>query len=180
MVYEASQGWSRRGFPYEGVNSSIFYETQYVQIWKNIRKDLDLPARNAFWQHAAVPYPAIKQTLRARYGVLHHMGQAFKMRRPYLPGLPVARSNRCPCCDQEDSATHILNACGHPEMKALYIERHNAAGRMILKALLTFGWGNSHMVADLGSEEKMRGLGAFDTRVNRLVSACPRHGRARY
>ena len=145
-------------------------ETQYVQIWKDIRGALDLKASNAFWHNKAISHPAIRQTLRARYGVLHHMGQAFKMRRPYLPGLPVARSKRCPCCDQEDSTTHILNACEHPEMKAMYIERHNAAGRMILKALLTSGLGNNHIVADLGSGEKMRGLGAFDTRVNRLVS----------
>ena len=145
-------------------------KTLYVSIWEGLRDELDLKASNLFWKCKAISAPALKQTLRVRYGVLHHMGQAFKMRRPYLPGLPVARTKACPLCSEDDSATHILNACKHPEMKAMHIERHNAAARLILKEILRGAKGNHYVVADIGSSEKMRGLGAFDNRVNRIVS----------
>ena len=145
-------------------------ETMYVRIWKDVKEDLDLKASNAFWTSKAISSAAIKQTLRARFGVLHHMGQAYKMRRPYLPGLPVARNKQCPLCGEEDSATHILNACKCPEMKALYIERHNQAGRLILKDILKGGKGNNKIFADLGSEEKMRDLGTFDSRLTNLIT----------
>ena len=67
-------------------------KTLYVSIWEGLRDILDLKVSNLFWNCKAISAPALKQTLRVRYGVLHHMGQAFKMRRPYLPGLPVART----------------------------------------------------------------------------------------
>ena len=144
-------------------------ETRYVTIWKAVREDLSLKASNAFWGCSAVSTAARKQVLRARYGILHHMGQAYKMRRPYLPGLPVARNKKCPLCGEEDSTTHILNGCAHPEMKALYIERHNAAGRMMLKERQQGAKGNIKVMADLGSEEKMRGLGAYSQRISKAV-----------
>ena len=92
------------------------------------------------------------------------------MQRPYLPSLPVARNKNCPLCGEEDSASHILNACKHPEMKALYIERHNAAGRLILKEVLQGAKGHHQIIADIGSDEKMRGLGAFDNRLTNLLT----------
>ena len=55
-------------------------------------------------------------------------------------------------------------------MKAMHIERHNAAARLILKEILRGTKGNHYVVADIGSSEKMRGLGAFDNRINRIVS----------
>lgn len=112
---------------------------------------------------------ATKQVLRARYGIMHHMGQAFKMRRPYLPGLPVARNKKCPLCGGEDSTSHILNGCTHPDMKAFYIERHNAAGRMMLKERQCGAKGNIRVMADLGSKEKMRGLGAYSQRITKDI-----------
>ena len=70
----------------------------------------------------------------------------------------------------DHSATHILNACKHTEMKVMHIERHNAAARLILKETLRGAKGNHYVFADIGSSEKMRGLGAFDNRVRHFES----------
>ena len=140
--------------------------TQYVHIWERARETLHLKVSNAFWTSSAVSAAALKQTLRVRFGVLHNMAQAYKMHRPYLPSLPIARTKQCPLCGEEDSATHILNACKHPELKALHIERHNAAGRLILKQILQGAKGNQwNVFADIGGPDKMVGLKVTDFRV---------------
>ena len=71
-------------------------ETFYSQMWKGLRDELDLPATNAFWKDSSIPHSTIKQVLRVRTGTLHNMTQAFKMRMPYFPGLPVAHEQEMP------------------------------------------------------------------------------------
>ena len=144
-------------------------ETQYVKIWENARPDLDLKASNYMWTSPHISAAALKQTLRVRCGVLHHMGQAFKMRRPYLPGLPIARTKACPLCGQEDSATHTLNACLHCVLKAMRIERHNGLGRMVFKEACTGAKGNYYIMADIGCSDKMQGLGTYETRISKKL-----------
>ena len=146
-------------------------KTFYTEAWKDMQQHMDLHASNTgLWQSSRISMAARRQTLRARYGVLHNMRQAFKYKMPYLPGLPIARNICCPLCGQNDSATHILNACGSKAMKALYIERHNSASRMILQEVLRGGRGNAQIFADIGSDAKMLGLGCFETRLTTLLT----------
>ena len=87
------------------------------------------------------------------------------MRIPYLPGLPVAQKKRCPLCGDEDTATHILNGCKLPILKAMVIERHHEACRSVVKKHATCSKGDGHIViADIGSQEMMRGLATFEPR----------------
>ena len=57
-------------------------------------------------------------------------------------------------------------------MKAMFIERHNIAARMILKLLLEGSHGNCYLtLADVGSTNRLGDLGALDSRLpNWLVS----------
>ena len=48
--------------------------------------------------------------------------------------------------------SHMLGSCTHPMMKAVFIERHNAAARMILKLILEGSHGDRYILADVGSE----------------------------
>ena len=55
--------------------------------------------------------------------------------------------------NREQVAGHL-----HADMKALYIERHNAAGRRIAQELCNGAHGNHIMVGDMGYAEKRQGL----------------------
>ena len=144
-------------------------KTTYVNIWKDLEQHLDLKASNAFWQSTQISANATRQVLKARYGVMWNMRQAFKMHMPYWQGGPVARSTRCPHCGEEDSTGHILNGCLHPELKSLCIERHNAAGRRIVKEMSKGKHGGHYTMGDLGSYEKVEQLGIKDNRVSHAI-----------
>ena len=50
-------------------------------------------------------------------------------------------------------------------MKAMFIERHNIAARMVLKLLLEGSHGNCYILADIGSTTRLGDLGALDVRL---------------
>ncbi len=47
----------------------------------------------------------------------------------------MSTSLQCPLCQQADSALHILSGCQHTIISGLITERHNAACRLIMKAI---------------------------------------------
>ena len=75
----------------------------------------------------------VTMILKYRYGQLWNMKIAFRQQRPYLPGLRIPRSDKCPHCGQADSGDHILGGCNVPAFKAMYIARHDQALRLVLK-----------------------------------------------
>ena len=65
-----------------------------------------------------------------------------------------------PLCSLENSSSHLLGGCRHWGMAKSYIECHNEAGRLILKAVTKYSEGQSVFIADLRTEQIMRGMGA--------------------
>jgi hypothetical protein len=62
----------------------------------------------------------------------------------------------CPICHQgEDGATHILGGCKTKEFTARYISRHNAAVRLIQRAISKGSRGQSHCIMDAGKESDL-------------------------
>ena len=72
-------------------------------------------------------------------GLLWNKNMAFRQKMPYCAGEGVATNANCPLCGSHDGMSHMLWSCTHPMMKALFIERHNIAARMILKLLTRSG-----------------------------------------
>ena len=72
--------------------------TVYVQAWKDTNAHTLGKPSNHFWNS-----PIISQVLKYRLGQLWNMKMAFCQRRPYLPGWPIPRFDRCPHCHQPDS-----------------------------------------------------------------------------
>ena len=87
---------------------------------------------------------------------------AYVRKMPYMKGLRVATSNACPLCCLTDSGSHILGGCRHKDMVKSYIERHNEAGRLILKVIV-IGTKSNTFIADLGTKERMQEMGALET-----------------
>ena len=59
----------------------------------------------------------------------------------------------------------MLGGCTHSVMKAMFIERHNLAARMILKLLIEGSRGNCHILVDVGSAARLGNLGALGSRL---------------
>ena len=66
-----------------------------------------------------------------------------------------SHSSACPLCGEEDGGMHIASGCKHPMMNKMVIERHHAAGRLIMKAISKGAKGNNICFMDVGSTDKL-------------------------
>jgi hypothetical protein len=130
----------------------------YTRAWQGLCKHTLGLESNAFWHNRNITTPAIMQTLRARMGQLWNKKLALRYKMPYLQGNAVAIDDLCPLCHEPDSAGHILGGCKHADMTKLYISRHNAAARLILKEAQQGAQGNFITIADIGRNEVLRDL----------------------
>ena len=128
-------------------------KTLYVRLWEAIQGQLH-ESSHKFW---SVPHKTLRNILLARFGGLYSQ----RMARRY----GHAQNIDCPLCKLDDGAGHILGGCAHRDMKAMYIERHNAAGRFIAQEVRNGKHGNHVMIGDVGNAEKCMGL---DFHSNRL------------
>ncbi|KAJ9524925.1 hypothetical protein QJQ45_005900 [Haematococcus lacustris] len=87
---------------------------------------------------------AQRTALLYRTGGLYNQKLALRWKR--------ATDDRCPLCGEADSATHLLSGCS--ETLPLVQERHNGAGRLIVKAISKGTLGGYIRFADTGSWEK--------------------------
>ena len=94
--------------------------------------------------HSA-PQETLRNVLLARFGGLYNQKLATRT----CTGIN---------CNLEDGAGHILGGCAHRDMKALYIECHNAAGRRIAQEIRNGAHGNHVMIGDVGNAEKCQEL----------------------
>ena len=135
-------------------------QTLYVQAWEDIEKEILPKISTHLWTSSKISFSMLRNTLKARYGQLWNRSMAFNRKMAYLKDEGIARDNLCPLCHRPDSIGHFLGGCRHPDMTKSYIARHNEAGRKILKELKRGPLGNQFMIADVGSEDYMKDLGA--------------------
>jgi ribonuclease HI len=138
----------------------------YAQLWATTATRIDQQASNHMWTATAVTHAMRRTTLQARYGVLYNAKIALRMNQPYiLCPTPSTRQGHCPLCNQPDSIGHILGGCLHPNMKALYIQRHDTACRLIIKAIRKGKQGGHYILADAGTAATLNPLGVEDKRI---------------
>ena len=81
-----------------------------------------------------------KRLLSFLWGVMYTQKQAFRFHH--------SPDQVCPVCRQEtDSCTHVGSGCKHKHMKALYLDRHNAAVRIIRRFVTHSPVGASNLAA---------------------------------
>lgn len=140
-------------------------KTQYTTWWDDMLPELNTHASNRFWDIKSVPQATIRQTLKIRYGQVWSMRTAYKCKMPYFRGGRILDHYRCPLCGRNDSTSHMLGECGDKDMQALYIKRHDEAGRIGIAAILKGGHGNHLVCADLGCQAKVEHLSIKSNRI---------------
>ena len=88
---------------------------------------------------------------------------AFRQQKPYLPGMQVPRSDKCPHCGSPDSRGHILGGCA--SFTDMYISCHDALLRMLLKVIVKGAHGGYYTTADIARDELTLDLGVDGKRI---------------
>eukprot|EP00983_Pelagomonas_calceolata_P049884 1141697-Pelagomonas_calceolata.AAC.1 len=83
-------------------------------------------------------------------GTLYNQKLAVRFKRSTNTLCPL------PGCRQLDSALHMLSGCQNHIISSTKTERHDVAGRMIIKAHSKSPWGAGLVNMDMGSGERER------------------------
>ena len=118
-------------------------DSVYYQAWASTVRIAHGRHSNMLMQHGKVNPLDRVTTQHYRYGGLNTAKLRYRMK--------VAPTPNCLLCGQHDGGHHSLSGC--PHMNGMYIERHNSAGRIILKALLKGGRGADVVMHDIGHKE---------------------------
>ncbi len=138
--------------------------TVHVLAWLGATNHILGEVSNSFWNAPTITSSMITMLLKYRFGQLWNMKIAFRQQRPYLPGMQLPRSDKCPHCGLPDSGGgHILGGC--TRFTDMYISRHDASLRMLLKAIVKGAHGGFHTVADIGRDELTQDLGVDSKRI---------------
>ncbi|KAJ9531174.1 hypothetical protein QJQ45_000821 [Haematococcus lacustris] len=119
-------------------------ESIYYQMSREITKVAAKGSRERVMTDAGIPTEAQRTALLYRTGGLYNQKLAMRWGK--------AADDRCPLCGEADSATHLLSGCSRTA--ALVQERHNGAGRLIMKAISKGAQGGCMKFADIGSHER--------------------------
>lgn len=84
--------------------------------------------------------PARRNIYKLRYGTIWTAARAKTINRPYSTAAGNNRTDRCHLChklghSERDTQGHLLCACKHPALAALYIKRHNVALQKIQRTV---------------------------------------------
>ena len=115
------------------------YATAHKDMYNH--PDGALPAEsNACWE-AGVSASVIRIRFKAMTGTLwnaklaRRYGRAYLVRNGRIHAAEPVSSGLCPLCRKADGVGHMTGECEHTRMKALFIKRHDAAVRKIVRAL---------------------------------------------
>jgi ribonuclease HI len=132
----------------------------YYKAWKATANIAERAHSNRFMRDAGITHTERRTALLARTGTLWNQKTAYRFK--------MASNSTCPLCKQEDSIGHISSGCQHRTMEKMYTERHNQAGRIILKAISKGSKGRALVMADLGTSEKCEADGAPALHLNHV------------
>ena len=122
-------------------------------MWEQVVPLADGKISNAYLGDATIKPLARRYTFQARCGELNTANARAKWR--------LVQCDKCLLCGEPDGAHHSLSGCSH--MKGMYIDRHNEAGRLILKALKKGALGGSLVMHDVGHQVDAELLGDDST-----------------
>jgi hypothetical protein len=116
----------------------------YYRSWNSIATVSDGTRSNAITLANSAPAAKRRRlVLQYRTGGLHTAKMRHRMN--------LARTPDCVLCGQLDGGHHSLSGC--PHLRGLYMERHNAAGRLILRYIIKGSKGGNVVAHDFGRQK---------------------------
>jgi hypothetical protein len=125
----------------------------YWRSWQAVLQHAVKAASNRFLHDPQVTLAQKRAILCYRTGTLYNAKLAVRF------GHHTAAGDLCPLCGTPDSGGHILSGCQHASIRNMVAERHNAAGRLIAKAIGKGTQGGNIVCMDVGSEARLRASG---------------------
>ncbi|KAJ9514023.1 hypothetical protein QJQ45_021090, partial [Haematococcus lacustris] len=129
---------------YQALKDDPDLKSIYYQMSQEITKVAAKGSCERVMTDAGIPTEAQRTALLYRTGGLYNQKLAMRWGK--------AADDRCPLCGEADSATHLLSGCSRTA--GLVQERHNGAGRLIMKAISKGAQGGCIKFADIGSHER--------------------------
>jgi ribonuclease HI len=117
----------------------------YAESWAATAKDVLLDISNYFWKSSKVRRAEREKTLQYRYGGLYTQLMAYRFGH--------ATSPDCLLCGELDGGHHALSGC--KAMERAVTERHNGAGRILIRHISEGQHGAGLIQADVGTGSKL-------------------------
>ena len=133
----------------------------YVTAWRDTAPHAHGELSNGFVDSSSIGLATKRMVWKARCGLIYNK----KLEKRYKK----QGDGLCPLCRQPDGTRHILSGCR--ALSGLYTERHNAVGRLILKAIRKGESGAEVVQHDVGCAAKLTGAGMHSDLRDRLVPA---------
>jgi hypothetical protein len=131
----------------------------YVTAWRDTAPHAHGELSNGFVDSSSIGLATKRMEWKARCGLIHNK----KLEKRYTK----QGDGLCPLCRQPDGTRHILSGCR--ALSGLYTERHNAVGRLILKAIRKGECGAEVVQHDVGSAAKLASAGMHNDLRDRLI-----------
>jgi len=128
--------------------------TLWVSAWRKANAQLDTALSNQAIWHPSTPHKVRVRAIKLSWGLEWNRALATLFRVSYLggPGAPSERSAVCSLCGKDrDGCSHMLSGCKHRKMKGMYINRHNTATKMLMRARERGAQGNCFVIMDAGN-----------------------------
>jgi hypothetical protein len=141
--------------------------SMYASAWRKILPRTLAKVSNAFHTDPGVAHAARRAVLQLRTGTLWNRALAHKW--------GLATSDACPLCGGKDGGMHIASGCQQHQMRAMITERHNAIGRILMRAIAHGSRGAHLCMHDVGNATKSKGAGLQTTEGGRHACTVPPH-----
>jgi hypothetical protein len=141
--------------------------SMYAASWRRILPQAMGKASNAYLSDRNVTHAQRRAVLQFRSGTL--------VSRKTLKMWKWTDSSACPLCGGEDGGMHIVSGCSHAQPQAMVAERHNAIGRILLKAVAKGSRGAHLCMHDVGAAGKAITAGLITADGARHACRIPPH-----
>jgi hypothetical protein len=125
-------------------------DTIYYNAWKQKETEMDPKYSYAFLKDKHTTFRERKHTMQYRTGTLYCMKMAQRFGH--------TNTDLCQHCNMRDGTHHAVGECKNTQL--VRMERHNKAGRIIMRAVAVGRQGtNLVMAADVGNTDKLEDMG---------------------